>query len=175
MENPKGEEVGPRQKPFRDFLLKNGTVIKVFQGSRGEKPDLDIIVKYQEKGKRDRTPQHTHWAIDLLIKKEHEPELTKKFISFLLNMWNLVRPFSSKEEQQKCELKFSSYDKLGEFSLLDKYGEYSVEFIAKIMELIMIQEKTGNKKAFMFKKVLESIRDDKDIFSIVSSAGYRGR
>jgi len=155
-------------------VLRNGTVIGVFQGSRGQNPDFDIIVKYQEKGKQVRTPKHLHWAIDLIIKKEHQPELTKQFIRFLLNMWDLVKPFSSKEEQQRCELKFSGFENLEKYGPLDKYGEYSVEFIAKIMELIMIQEKTGNDKAFMFKGVLESILFDKDIFSIVASAGFNG-
>jgi len=68
-------------RAFKEFLSKDGTVIGVFQGSYGDNPDLDIIVKYKEKGKRVRTPKHIHWAIDLLIKKEHNPELTKEFIT----------------------------------------------------------------------------------------------
>lgn len=166
---------GTKIKAFKEFKLKDGTIIGVFQGSRGQNPDLDIIVKYQEKGKAVRTPQHLHWAIDLLIKKEHNRELTKKFVKYLLEMWNNVRPFKTKEEQQKCELRFSNPENLKEFEELDNYGEYSVEFISRILELIMIQEKTGLAEAFMFKGVLEAIYNDKDIFSIVSSAGYGGK
>lgn len=160
---------------FKEFELKNGTVIGVFQGSRGENPALDIIVKYREPGKRVRTPQHLHWAIDLLIKKEHDPNLTKMFVSYLLSMWDKVAPFRSKEEQQVCLLRYSGDEFLSKFYDLDKYGEYSAEFIAKVLELIMIQEKTGLATAFMFRDVLERIYEGKDIFSIVASAGFNGR
>lgn len=160
---------------FKEFKLKNGTVIGVFQGSRGENPDLDIIVKYKEPEKQIRTPKHLHWAIDLLIKKEHDVNLTNKFVCYLLSMWDKVRPFGSKQEQQECLLRYSGIENLSKFYDLDKYGEYSVEFIAKVMELIMIQEKTGLATAFMFRGVLESIYEGKDIFSIVASAGFNGR
>lgn len=175
MDISKRDGNGGRRRSFKDIVLRNGTVIGVFQGSRGQNPDFDIIVKYQERGKQVRTPKHLHWAIDLIIKKEHEPDLTRDFICFLLGMWDKVRPFTSKEEQQKCELKFSNEDNLSQFTALNKYSEYPVEFISKVMELIMIQEKTANDQAFMFKGVLESIQKDRDIFSIVASAGFNGR
>ncbi|MGC8516031.1 MAG: hypothetical protein ACP5OC_07870 [Thermoplasmata archaeon] len=175
MEISKRDGSGEYIKAFKEFRIKNGTTIGVFQGSRGNNPDLDIIVKYKEPGKQVRTPKHLHWAIDLLIKKEHGPQLTKKFVRYLLSMWDKVTPFRTKEEQQKCLLKYSREEDISEFLELDGYGEYSVEFIAKVMELIMIQEKTGLATAFMFKGVLESIYYDKDIFTIVASAGFNGR
>ncbi len=175
MEISKRDGSGEYITAFKEFRLENGTVIGVFQGSRGENPDLDIIVKYREPGKQIRTPKHLHWAIDLLIKKEHDPNLTKTFVYYLLSMWDKVMPFSNKEEQQECLLRYSGDEYLSKFYDLDKYGEYSVEFIAKVMELIMIQEKTGLAAAFMFKGVLQSIYEGKDIFSIVASAGFNGR
>lgn len=170
----KREGKNVRVTSFKDIALKNGTIIGVFQGSRGESPDLDIIIKYKELKKRVRTPQHIHWAIDLLIKKEHNKALVKEFVNYLLDVWEKIEPFKTKEEQQKCELKYTNPENLGRFEELNKYGEYTVEFIGHVLELIMIQEKTGSVKAHMFKEVLEAIRDDKDIFSIVSKATYRG-
>jgi hypothetical protein len=175
MKISKRDGSGQHINSFKEFILKNRTVIGVFQGSRGKNPSLDIIVRYKEPGKQIRTPKHLHWAIDLLIKKEHEPRLTKMFVCYLLSMWDKIAPFRSKAEQQKCQLKYSGDEYLSMFYELNKYGEYSVEFIAKVMELIMIQEKTGLATAFMFKGVLESIYKDKDIFSIVASAGFNGR
>ena len=175
MEISKRDGTGEHIEAFKEFELRNGTVIGVFQGSRGENPDLDIIIKYKEPGKQVRTPKHLHWAIDLIIKKEHDPTLTKEFVRYLLEMWNGVVPFKSKEEQQECRLRFSKNELTTQFNRLDNFGEYSVEFISKVMELIMIQEKTGLATAFMFKGVLESIYNDKDIFSIVASAGFNGR
>lgn len=164
---------GIKLKSYYDIKLKDGTVIGVFQGSRGDNPELDMIIKYQEIGKQVRTPQHTHWTIDLLIKKSHNKELTKKFIKFLLNMWDEIKPLKNKDEQQKSPIKIAVPEKLKEFEELNKYGEYTIEFIATVIELLMVQEKTGNIEAFMFKGVLNAIYEDKDIFSIVSAAGFR--
>lgn len=161
-------------KSFKEFKLKDGTVIGIFQGDRGKNSDLDIRIMYQEQGKRVRTPQHLHWAIDLLIKKEHNKDLTLGFVKYLIDMWDRVEPFKSKEEQQKCELKLTTPEKLKPFEELNKHGEYSVEFIGHIIELLMIEEKNAE-KSFMFKGVLDSIYKGKDIFSIVSSAGYGGK
>lgn len=166
---------GTKVKSFKEFKLKDGTLIGVFQGSRGQNPDLDIIVKYKEPNKSVRTPQHIHWAIDLLIKKEHNRELTKKFVKYLLDIWDDIMPFENKQEQQKCKLKSTSSEKLKNFEELNNYGEYSIEFIDHILELIMIQEKTGLARAFMFRGVLEAIYKDKDIFSIVAQARYSGK
>ena len=160
---------------FKEFPLKNGTIIGVFQGSYGSNPDLDIIVKYKEDGKRVRTPKHIHWAIDLLIKKEHNPKLTKEFIKYLSDMWSEVQPFKSKADQQKCELGLANSEDLKKFEELDKYGEYPVEFIGKVIELMMIEEKTGNHEAFMFKGVLDALYEGADIFQIVQKATYIGR
>jgi len=159
---------------IKEFKLKNGTVIGVFQGSYGSCPDLDIIVKYQERGKRVRTPAHIHWAIDLLIKKEHNPELPLEFIKYLRDMWEKVQPFTSKSEQQKCELNLTSPNDLKKFEELDKYGKYPVEFIGHVIELMMIEEKTGDRDAFMFKGVLDALYSGAEIFQIVQKATYRG-
>ena len=174
MEYSIGDGKGTKAHSFKEFKLSNGTVIGVFQGSLGENPDLDIIIKYQEPGKRVRTPKHIHWAIDLLIKKEHNKELTLEFVRYLRDMWDKVEPFKTKVEQQRCQLKLTTSAKLKKFEELNQYGEYPVEFIGHIIELMMMEEKTGLATAFMFKGVLDSIIQEKDIFSIVSSATHRG-
>jgi hypothetical protein len=176
MEYPLRDGKGTKAKSLKEFKLKNGITIGIFQGSRGDNPVLDIIIKYQGEGMRvPRTPQHLHWAVDLLIKKEHERDLTRKFVKYLSDMWDKVQPFKNKEEQQDCQLKLSNPENLNEFEELNKYGEYSIEFIAKVMELLMIQEKNGSHKAFMFKKVLDGIYNERPLFHIISGAGYGGR
>jgi hypothetical protein len=158
---------------FKEFVLKNGFVIGVFQGKRGKNQELDIIVRYRKGQGNVRTPQHIHWAIDLLIKGEHDRPLVQEFARYLIGLWGKVQPFVTKDEQQKCELRFTGSQELKKFEPLDQYGEYPVEFIAHLIELLMIQEKNSD-KAFMFKGVLEAIANGKDIFSIVSAAGFRG-
>ena len=138
------------------------------------KPALDIIVKYVQPGKRLRTPRHIHWAIDLLIKKEHQPTLTKEFVGYLIGLYERVEPFSSIDDRLKRTL-FSDIEKqaMQSFQGLSAFGEYSIEFTCYIFELIAIQEKTSNPKAFMFGDAISAILEDKEIFQIVSAASYR--
>lgn len=172
---PKGS---PKVKAFKEFHLKDKTVIGVFQGSKGNKPELDIVVKFRDKftsRNRIRTPKHIHWVIDLLIKKEHNEDLTLEFINYLYNMYDKIEPFRNKEEQQKCDLKLTNEKQLQRFETLNQYGQYSIEFIGHVIELLTIEEKTGMDGAFMFKEVLKSLVKKEDIFSIVSSATHNGK
>ncbi len=163
---------------FREFVTSDGVRIGVFQGSKGKRPDLDIVVKYRDKftkGERLRTPKHIHWVIDLLLKKEHNPKLVLEFVDYLLKTYDEVKPFSCVDDQQKCELVFSRPEALASFEELDQYGQYSVQFIATVMELLSIEEKTGFDGAFMFRGVLEALKKEKDIFGLVSAATHNGR
>ena len=91
-------------------------------------------------------------------------------------MWDRVKPFKTKEEQQKCELTQTTHEKLKNFEELNKYGEFDVEFIGHLIELMMIMEKTGLDRAFVFKQLMDTIIKEKDIFSIVAKAiQKRGR
>jgi len=54
--------------------------------NKGTKSENDFRVVYREKGKRQRTPKHIHLLIDILIKRECEPELTQELILFLNEM-----------------------------------------------------------------------------------------
>ena len=157
---------------FKEIELSNGTVIGVFQGDRGENKDLDILIKYQEDGKRIRTPKHIHWVIDILIKKEHNKQLTLEFIKFLRDMYDNVEPFKSKEDQQRCDLKETVPEKLTRFEPLNQYGEYKVDFIGHLIELMIKMEKNGlsTKPARVFKELMDAMLQEKEIFVIVSKA-----
>ena len=171
---PRGKE---SVESIKEIKLNNDVIIGIFQGSKGQKKDLDIVIKYRDpsKSKNIRTPKHIHWVIDLLIKKEHNQELTMEFISYLRNMWDKLEPLKSKEEQLNIDKKLSSKDVLAKFKELDKYGEYSTEFIAYVIELFVIEEKTGMEGAFMFKHLFDALLAEKDIFYIVSKATHNGR
>lgn len=171
----KFKKEGKEHIAFKEFTLTDGTVIGIFQGSRGQNPDLDIVIKYQQGGKRIRTPQHIHWVIDILIKKQHNKRLTLDFVKYLRDMWEQVESFKDKSDQQKCELKQTTHDKLKPFQDLNQYGEYTVEFIGHLIELMMRMEKTGLARAFMFKDLLDAIVQEKDIFHIVAKATHNGR
>ena len=175
---PRNQE---RRVSLREFDLDGGdTIIAVFQGNRGAHPDRDIIVKYRQRGEGCmRTPLHLHWAVDLLLKKQGQKALTGEFVAFLIALYDDLRPFASLEDRaDRLERQIGNAvnrERLAPFQSLDAFGEYSVEFTGYIIELLGICEKTGDPNAFMFRGVLSAIRDDWDIFSVVSIAGHRGR
>ena len=163
---------GKEHVAIKEISLADGTVIGVFEGSRGANPDHDILIKYQENGKRLRTPKHIHWVIDLLIKKEHNRELTLRFMKYLRDMYDRVDSFKSKEDRRNCILKETTPAKLKSFEELNRYGEYKVDFIGHLIELMIKMEKNmpPEKPARIFRELMDALIQEKEIFVIVSKA-----
>ena len=93
-------------------------------------------------------------------------ELVKEFLKMLPNL-RISKEFPPKFQEFSKE-RFSIYEPLNSF------GEYSVEFLAAIFDLIMIQEKTNYPNGTINRKLFEAFLAEKDIFSIVSGATFRG-
>lgn len=167
---------GVKHKAFKEFKLSDGTILGVFQGDRGMVPDYDIRICYKDKYTKGskRTPKHIHWVIDLLVKKEHDKKLTLEFVKYLRGMYDKVEPFKDKTEQQKCELKETTKEKLKRFEPLNEHGEYTVEFIGHLIELMIKMEK-NHEKPFVFKELLDAIINEKEIFVVVSKATQNGQ
>lgn len=170
----------PEPQLIKTFGLKdkNDAIVWVFQGSKGDNKELDIKVKYWDnlcRRKDGRTPKHIDWVIDILLKKEHNKTLTLEFVKYLLDVYDKVERFKDKTEQQKCELKFTRPDELKKFESLNEYGQFSVEFLGCIMELMSREEKTGSSKAHMFRDVINALMKTNDIFAITNTASFRGR
>lgn len=72
-------------------------------------------------------------------------------------------------------LQIFSPDHVTPFQALDAYGEYSIEFLLVITEMIMIQEKTNYPQGSMNLMLFDLFRNGADIFTIVSAATFRGR
>jgi len=167
---------GKEHHSIKEIKLDDGTIIGVFEGERGANPDHDILIKYKEQDKRIRTPKHIHWVIDLLVKKEHNKELTLKFMKYLRDMYERVEGFKNKEDRQKCNLKETTKEKLKEFKELDKFGGYKVEFIGHLIELMIKMEKNTlpEKPARVFRELMDTMIQEKEIFVIVSKATQIG-
>ena len=95
---------GPRVESLNQFELSDGTIVAIFQGFRGENPDLDFIVKYKEPGKRLRTPSHTHWIVDLIVKGEINRPSTLDLVKELIEVYDAIDPFQTVEERDNYEL-----------------------------------------------------------------------
>lgn len=168
-------------------LIKNGTqkaiieyvftdyIIYVFQGGLSQ---FDILIRYKKDGKRIRTPKHIHWVVDILMKMQGNEALTKRYLLAIQNCWNsCVQLVNNEFETLKALIENGEEDiEITQFFDLNMFGEYDVEFLYVLMELLAVQEKTNRADAYMFGKIIEELLDtDRDIFSIISTAGFGGR
>lgn len=166
--------------PMIIFQVNDSYIIGVYQGSLSE---FDILIKYRQKlserWSRIRTPKHIHWAVDVLIKLHEDKEKTQEFLDFLIGVWNNTYPVKNREQQQEEltieSLLRNSQAEIQQYDALSSKGEYSVKFLIMLAKLLMIQEKTNLETAFMFKKLLDALREGGDIFSVVSIASHTGR
>ncbi|MGN0803930.1 MAG: hypothetical protein ACI4MS_00920 [Candidatus Coproplasma sp.] len=150
-------------------------ILYVFQGTISE---FDIFIKYKKDNLRMRTPKHIHWVVDVLIKMQWQKRLTIKFLREIKKIWNTCIPLSNNDYTTLKSLIENALSKIeiAKFKTLDKYGEYSTDFLFVLMYLLSVQEKTNRADAYMFGSIIdELLNDNYDIFKIVSTAGYSGR
>jgi hypothetical protein len=165
---------GPKIESLVEYELQNGTIVAMFQGSRGSYPELDFIVKYVDLGKRMRTPSHTHWIVDLLVKAEFNKEMVGLLCERYVEIYDVVSPFNTTDERNNYRLQYVE-DTMNLFQDLDNHGYLSLEFIATIIELFILCEKRSD-DAFMFKSLLQLVvdfcHDKRDFYQVV---GYSKR
>lgn len=103
------------------------------------------------------------------MKLSRNKELTLELVDYLIDMMKKLKP------ENKFPPSLQVYDKkeIVKFQELSNYGQYFVEFILVVTELIMIQEKTNYPKGTMNVKVFEKFGNKHDdIFSVVSAATF---
>jgi len=117
-----------------------------------------------------RTPKHIHLVVDLFAKRNGHNQLTNKFLHHVIdNIILKIKPSSTFPPQ----LQVFCHEHSRLFEELDSFGEYTVEFLLVIIELIMIQERTNYPKGTLNLKLFQNLLKGADIFSIVSAATFR--
>ncbi|QNL21090.1 hypothetical protein HZR84_03765 [Hyphobacterium sp. CCMP332] len=167
---------GKKLQSFRVFRMKNGVLIGMFQGNRGDRPDLDFIIKYLEPGTKSqlRTPSHTHWTVSLLINSVNQQKRVSEIIQFYNNWYEKANPVKNLEERNNYEL--ITVEKMMENFPKEKEvkGIYSIEFICSIIELFTVCEKQTPRGYKMFPNLLRMLRrytdDEADFYQVVSAA-----
>jgi hypothetical protein len=165
---------GVTHSPLLYWQTDEKTTVAIYQGFRGENPELDFIVKYREEGKRLRTPSHTHWIVDLLAKSECSKDLVLSYVSNLIDLYDNTEPFSTIEERNNYQLRFGDVMNL-RYNELNSCGYYKISTLTSFIELFSLCEKqtTG---AFMFRNLLNLVKEycegKKDFYQIV---GYSKR
>jgi len=166
--------------PLAVFPANSHFLIGIYQGSLSKH---DILIKYRQKNNEKwsliRTPKHIHWAVDIMIKMHSDPKTTRLFLDFLLNIWENTSGIENNSDRKKIlnikNLLESNSKDISRYHKLSNQGEYSINFLILLARLLMVQEKTNLKTAYMFKKLLEKLRKNENIFSIVSTATHNGK
>lgn len=177
MEDQNISMVCNNQEPLCVIPINGTYILGIYKGALS---DFDILLKYRQKedGKwsRIRTPKHIHWAVDMLIKHYSEPHETDLLLDSLLKQWEQTVPLESKEDQEYLlsseRLLDEVNDEAMKYDNLAGKGEYSVKFLILIAKLLMVQEKTNRHDAYMFKNLLEKLKEHRNIFEIVSTATF---
>lgn len=166
---------GIEHHPIKTLKVNDSNIIAFYKGSFSE---FDILIKYRQKLKDGkwsaiRTPKHIHWAVDILLKMQTYKELTTEFLDFFIDIWNSTKPLTNENERQSLDLEELlnlNNEEIELFKDLSKRGQYSVRFLILLAKLLMIQEKTNREDAYMFRKVLDGLKNGGDLFSILSVA-----
>ena len=115
-----------------EYECEDGTEIFTEPGGKGK---LDFKTRYKNPGGRTRTPSHSNYLTDLLIKRENDTELTNSLVEELLYLAENVEQSESNDPELQLQLDHSSFHEL------DNFGELSTELILVSYELILIQER----------------------------------
>lgn len=70
------------------FKTKDGTLIGMFQGKRGDNPELDFQVKYLNPSEEARPVllPHVDWVVDVLLKAQLFPSEMKSFLDYFISL-----------------------------------------------------------------------------------------
>ena len=157
-----------------EYVFENYTIF-VFEGKLSQ---FDILVRYKKGTLRIRTPKHIHWVVDILMKMQGKEKLTKEFLEKIKMCWNNCKPLTDRNFEILKNLIEDGEKEMdiNKFTALNAFGEYDVEFLYVLMQLLSVQEKTNRADAYMFGKIIDELLEtERDIFKIVSTAGFNGR
>jgi hypothetical protein len=171
---------GKNHESISVFTTSDGTLIGIFQGEKGDNPDLDFIVKFLSPGRRHRlrTPKNVHWVVDLLIRGNRDRKEAAALVDALINCYENAEPFGTEaaragyapEEARKIAQKFSH---------LKDDGLLPVEFVSMVIELFSVCEKASPREKKMFRELLGTVKGyfegTKDYYQVLNASvpGFR--
>ena len=140
-----------RLDPLNRFEMGDGAIVAIYQGNRGQYPDLDFIVKYRSENTRLRTPSHTHLIIDLVVKGEVNKKLTLGLVEDFIKIYDEIKPFDTQSERDAYKLVYPNQLST-KYKELDSIGALSVEMLVTLVEMLYMCEKT-TEEAYMFRNM----------------------
>ncbi|MBI3589492.1 MAG: hypothetical protein HY093_03740 [Candidatus Liptonbacteria bacterium] len=172
-------QLRPREVAFKTYKMRDGTLIGLFQGSRGVRPDIDFVIKILIPGsdKKLRPPTHTFWVVDLLLKIPQYKNEVKEIVQYYIDYYERTVPFASVQERNNYQLE-TVEEITTRYAQLEQPYTLSLDYVATVIELFCKNEKI-NPGAYMFRNLLLVLRDyidgNKHYTEVLQAAmpGYR--
>ena len=152
-------QLRPRLEAFKTYKTKDGTLVGLFQGNRGARPDIDFVIKILTPGldKKLRPPTHTFWVVDLLLKIPQYKREVREIVEYYIDYYNRTSPFSSVEERNSYQLE-TVPEITARYIKLEQPYTLSLDYVAMVVELFCKNEKI-TPGAYMFLGLLTTLRD----------------
>lgn len=152
-------QMRPREVAFKTYKMQDGTLIGLFQGSRGVRPDIDFVIKVLIPGpdKKLRPPTHTFWVVDLLLKIPQFKNEVREIVQYYIDYYGRATPFASIQERNNYQLE-TVEEITTRYARLEQPYTLSLDYVATIIELFCKNEKI-NPGAYMFRDLLFALRD----------------
>src|SRR3989344_7271474 len=150
---------GLSKEAFKTYKTKDGTLVGLFQGRRGARPDIDFVIKILIPGsdKILRPPTHTFWVVDLLLKIPEYKNEVREIVEYYIAYYQRAAPFSSVHERNNYQLE--TVDEITtRYARLDQPYTLSLDYVAMVIELFCKNEKI-TPGAYMFRNLLTTLRD----------------
>ncbi|WP_396156685.1 hypothetical protein [Flavobacterium macrobrachii] len=169
----------PKRKAINVYTTEEGLKIGMFQGSRGQYPAIDYVVKILKPGITERLipPPHSFWVVDLMMKTiDHRNEVIE-ILEYYANYYNNLQPFNTPEERQNYELETVEHI-TSNYSNINQPHTLSINYVAIIIELFCKNEKR-NAGAYMFRDLLQTLlryaKNEADYMTVIiaSQPGFR--
>ena len=152
-------QMRPRLSAFKTYKMKDGTLVGLFQGNRGIRPDIDFVIKILIPGidKKLRPPTHTFWVVDLLLKIPQYRNEVREIVQYYIDYYARTLPFSSIQERNTHRLE-TVEEITTRYAHLEQPYTLSLDYVATVIELFCKNEKI-NPSAYMFRDLLIALRD----------------
>jgi len=150
---------GLSKEAFKTYKTKDGTLVGLFQGRRGARPDIDFVIKILIPGsdKILRPPTHTFWVVDLLLKIPEYKNEVREIVEYYIDYYKRTTPFSSVQERNNYQLE-TVEEITTRYARLDQPYTLSLDYVAMVIELFCKNEKI-TPGAYMFRNLLATLRD----------------
>ncbi|WP_407522304.1 hypothetical protein PDL71_14435 [Lacibacter sp. MH-610] len=152
-------QLRPAAKAINTYKTSDGIIIGMFQGKRGQYPDIDFVVKILKPGLNERPfpPIHSLWVVDLMLKINDYKNEVRDIVKYYLDFYNTLTPFQTPNSRHNYQLQTLGHI-VANYSHINQSYTLSLEYVAIIIELFCLNEKR-NAGAYMFRDLLQTVLD----------------